>query len=193
MAKSAAEVVETTSIATGVLVLLLALWLLLGPRLRGHYLNEASLAALFGLITGITILMFQRYLARGVVKDLLAFDTSAFFLYLLPPVIFNAGLSMEKRHFFNNLGSIMCMGVLGTIICFLVISLVLATMTPFHLLRIQDCLALGAIFSATDSVATLQVLDPESQPVVFSLVFGEGIINDATSVVLLGAVAAVFP
>lgn len=47
---------------------------------------------------------------------------------------------------------------------------------------------MGAIFAATDSVATLQVLDRHSMPGLFSLVFGEGVINDATSVVLLGAV-----
>jgi hypothetical protein len=43
----------------------------------------------------------------------------------------------------------------------------------FHLSHLQDCLALGAIFSATDSVATLQVLSADSHPVLFSLVFGE--------------------
>ncbi len=53
----------------------------------------------------------------------------------------------------------------------------------------QDALALGAVFAATDSVATLQVLDRDRQPLLFGLVFGEGMINDATSVVLLSAVA----
>jgi hypothetical protein len=38
-----------------------------------------------------------------------------------------------------------------------------------------------------------QVLDVETMPLLFSLVFGEGIINDATSVVLLGAISRVFP
>jgi NhaP-type Na+/H+ or K+/H+ antiporter len=54
---------------------------------------------------------------------------------------------------------------------------------------LQDCLAMGAIFAATDSVATLQVLDRDAHPELFSLVFGEGVVNDAVSVVLLGAVA----
>lgn len=49
---------------------------------------------------------------------------------------------------------------------------------------------MGAIFAATDSVATLQVLDKDSMPGLFSLVFGEGVVNDAVSVVLLGAVAS---
>jgi hypothetical protein len=38
---------------------------------------------------------------------------------------------------------------------------------------------MGAIFAATDSVATLQVLDRETMPGLFSLVFGEGVVNDA--------------
>ena len=49
----------------------------------------------------------------------------------------------------------------------------------------QDCLALGAIFATTDSVAVLQVLEPDRAPLLFNLVFGEGVINDATTVALL--------
>ena len=49
----------------------------------------------------------------------------------------------------------------------------------------QDCLALGAIFAATDTVAVLQVIRPEEAGVLYSLVFGEGVMNDATSVALL--------
>ncbi len=52
----------------------------------------------------------------------------------------------------------------------------------------QDCLALGAIFATTDSVAVLQVLEEDRAPLLFSLVFGEGVINDATSVALLRTV-----
>lgn len=52
----------------------------------------------------------------------------------------------------------------------------------------QDCLALGAIFATTDSVAVIQVLEEERSPLLFSLVFGEGVINDATSVALLRTV-----
>ncbi|TXG63525.1 hypothetical protein EZV62_010519 [Acer yangbiense] len=38
--------------------------------------------------------------------------------------------------------------------------------------------------SATDSVCTLQVLNQEETPLLYSLVFGEGVVNDVTSVVL---------
>ncbi|MFS7976008.1 putative cation/H+ exchanger, cation/H+ exchanger, CPA1 family, na+/H+ exchanger [Helianthus anomalus] len=50
-------------------------------------------------------------------------------------------------------------------------------------LEIKDYLALGAIFSATDSVCTLQMLNQEETPLLYSLVFGEGVVNDATLVV----------
>ncbi len=62
-------------------------------------------------------------------------------------------------------------------------------LTPPRCPNLQDCLAMGAIFAATDSVAVLQVLNRNTNPLLFSLVFGEGIVNDATSVVLLGAIA----
>jgi len=57
----------------------------------------------------------------------------------------------------------------------------------------QDCLALGAIFATTDSVAVIQVLEEDRAPLLFSLVFGEGVINDATSVALLRTVQVLPP
>lgn len=45
----------------------------------------------------------------------------------------------------------------GTMVSAAVISAALYALTGMHQLRLADCLALGAIFSATDSVATLQV------------------------------------
>ncbi|KAJ8534424.1 hypothetical protein K7X08_016152 [Anisodus acutangulus] len=47
---------------------------------------------------------------------------------------------------------------------------------------------IGAIFSSTDTVCTLQVLHQDETPLLYSLVFGEGVVNDATSVVLFNAV-----
>ncbi|KAG4913975.1 hypothetical protein JHK84_054425 [Glycine max] len=55
-------------------------------------------------------------------------------------------------------------------------------------LDMGDYLAIGAIFAATDSVCTLQVLNQDETPLLYSLVFGEGVVNDATSVVLFNAI-----
>ncbi|XP_071738296.1 sodium/hydrogen exchanger 1-like [Rutidosis leptorrhynchoides] len=82
-------------------------------------------------------------------------------------------------------------GVIGTLISFAIISFGATQLfRKFDLgyLELKDYLALGAIFSATDSVCTLQVLNQEETPLLYSLVFGEGVVNDATSVVLFNAI-----
>ena len=48
------------------------------------------------------------------------------FLYvLLPPIIFEAGFSLSRRHFFNNLGTILLFAVAGTLLSTFVIGQVL--------------------------------------------------------------------
>lgn len=45
--------------------------------------------------------------------------------YLLPPIIFYAGLSVKKKQFFRNFGTIAAFGILGTYVAFALIALVL--------------------------------------------------------------------
>lgn len=42
----------------------------------------------------------------------------------------------------------------------------------------------SATVSATDSVAALTMIKPEKYPKLFSVVFGEGMINDAVSIII---------
>ncbi|XP_038972194.1 sodium/hydrogen exchanger 3-like [Phoenix dactylifera] len=87
--------------------------------------------------------------------------------------------------------TIMLFGAVGTLISFIIISLgaigIIKKM-DIGVLEIGDYLAVGAIFSATDSVCTLQVLSQDETPLLYSLVFGEGVVNDATSIVLFNAI-----
>ncbi|KAK9819478.1 hypothetical protein WJX81_001339, partial [Elliptochloris bilobata] len=185
------DVVEAYSFSTGVLVLLMVLWSSLGHHIasRTQYLGEWSAACAMGLITGLVILILQRYLNPDVVHQLLTFNPADFFTYLLPPIIFYAGLSVKKKQFFRNLGTIAAFGILGTYTAFALIALVLYGLAQLpNILNLSDCLALGVIFAATDSVAVLQVLRQDRAPLLYSLVFGEGVINDATAVALLRAV-----
>nr|KYP74394.1 Sodium/hydrogen exchanger 2 [Cajanus cajan] len=122
---------------------------------------------------------------------ILIFSEDLFFLYLLPPIIFNAGFQVKKKQFFKNFTTILLFGVIGTVISFCLISvgaLLLIQRIGISNLGIKDYLAIGAILSATDSVCTLQVLNQDETPFLYSIVFGEGVVNDATSIVLFNSV-----
>ncbi|GMN46487.1 hypothetical protein TIFTF001_015675 [Ficus carica] len=140
-----------------------------------------------GLCTGVIILLTS----GGKNSHLLVFSEDLFFIYLLPPIIFNAGFQVKKKQFFRNFMTIMLFGAVGTLISFCIISLGAAHLFQkmnLGTLKMGDYLAIGAIFSATDSVCTLQVLNQDETPLLYSLVFGEGVVNDATSVVLFKAI-----
>ncbi|XP_059659498.1 sodium/hydrogen exchanger 1-like [Cornus florida] len=167
--------------------------LLCGCIVIGHLLEEnrwinESITALFiGLCTGTIILVTT----GGKSSRILEFNEELFFIYLLPPIIFNAGFQVKKKQFFRNFMTITLFGVVGTLISFGIISFgatQLFKKLDIGFLEIGDYLAIGAIFSATDSVCTLQVLNQDETPLLYSIVFGEGVVNDATSVVLFNAI-----
>eukprot|EP00775_Hariotina_reticulata_P008651 gene8651-8832_t len=94
--------------------------------------------------------------------------------------------------FFRNITIIFTFGFLGTLTSASVISIAAAaTLQALGLapqLLLQSALALGAVCACSDTVAILQIIDRSAYPVLHSIVFGEGIVNDAVAVVLLGAV-----
>ncbi|KAK3023680.1 hypothetical protein RJ639_043561 [Escallonia herrerae] len=101
------------------------------------------------------------------------------------------GFQVKKKQFFRNFITIMLFGAVGTLISCAVITFGVTQVfkkLDIGSLDIGDYLAIGAIFAATDSVCTLQVLNQDKTPLLYSLVFGEGVVNDATSVVLFNAI-----
>ncbi|XP_047958974.1 sodium/hydrogen exchanger 2-like [Salvia hispanica] len=168
-------------------VTLLCACIVIGHLLEeSRWINESITALIIGLGTGVVILL----LSGGKNTHLFVFSEDLFFIYLLPPIIFNAGFQVKKKQFFRNFATIMMFGAIGTLVSFTIISLgAIATIGEMDLgLDIGDYLAIGAIFAATDSVCTLQVLCQDETPLLYSLVFGEGVVNDATSVVLFNAI-----
>eukprot|EP00884_Botryococcus_braunii_P015756 jgi/Botrbrau1/2864/Bobra.0036s0009.1 len=184
--------VEQSSFTMGILVLLMVLWSSVGHQIaaRTKYIGDASTACAMGLFTGLAVLVLQRYISADAVHQLLTFNPAEFFTYLLPPIIFYAGLSVKKKQFFRNFSSITLFGVLGTYISSAVIAgtLFVVSRLPGNSLVTLDSLALGVIFAATDSVSVIQVLQQDRAPLLYSLVFGEGVLNDAVSVALLRVV-----
>ncbi|MQL72410.1 hypothetical protein Taro_004750 [Colocasia esculenta] len=177
-----------TVVSVTVFVALLCLCILVGHLLENNrWANESITSLLLGLCAGSLTLLASKWRS----SRLLAFDEELFFIYLLPPIIFNAGFQVKKKQFFHNFSMIVLFGVVGTFISFCLISVgsyFLFQEIGATSFGTQYFLAIGAIFSATDSVCTLQVLNQEETPLLYSLVFGEGVVNDATSIVLFNTV-----
>nr|AYK03152.1 sodium/hydrogen antiporter 1 [Camellia sinensis] len=177
-----------TVIAVTVFITLLCACIVIGHLLEeNRWANESITALLLGLATGLVVLL----ITKGQSSRLLVFSEDLFFIYLLPPIIFNAGFQVKKKQFFKNFSIILMFGICGTIISFCLISVGaywLFKWIGVKSLEIKDYLAIGAILSATDSVCTLQVLNQDDTPFLYSVVFGEGVVNDATSIVLFNAV-----
>ncbi|KAL2345748.1 hypothetical protein Fmac_007033 [Flemingia macrophylla] len=176
-------------VSMNIFVALLCACIVIGHLLEeNRWVNESITALLIGLCTGVVILL----LSRGKSSHLLVFSEDLFFIYLLPPIIFNAGFQVKKKQFFVNFMTITLFGAVGTLISCSVITFgatqIFKRMSIGKKLEIGDYLAIGAIFAATDSVCTLQVLNQDDTPLLYSLVFGEGVVNDATSVVLFNAI-----
>ncbi|KAI5398437.1 sodium/hydrogen exchanger 2 [Lathyrus oleraceus] len=175
-------------VSMNLFVALLCACIVLGHLLEeNRWMNESITALLIGICTGVFILL----LSGGKSSHILVFSEDLFFIYLLPPIIFNAGFQVKKKQFFVNFMTITSFGAIGTLISCCVITLG-ATQAFKRMdigpLEVGDYLAIGAIFAATDSVCTLQVLNQDETPLLYSLVFGEGVVNDATSVVLFNAI-----
>ncbi|XP_061945518.1 sodium/hydrogen exchanger 1-like isoform X1 [Populus nigra] len=178
----------STIIALCVFFALLCACIIIGHLLEeNRWANESITALLLGLCAGGVVFLIR----KGASSHLLKFSEDLFFLYLLPPIIFNAGFQVKKKRFFKNFSTILLFGIFGTVISFCIISLGVFWIfrkIGVKSLSLKDHLAIGAIMSATDSVCTLQVLSQDETPFLYSIVFGEGVVNDATSIVLFNSV-----
>lgn len=164
--------------------------LFLGYSLKKHkvfYLPESGAAMLFGLLIGGLITLAGRQESESV-----SFKPEVFFFGLLPPIIFEAGFTLKRRNFFRNMTSILMFAVLGTVVSTLVIAyglfgLAKAGIVPLNANDPLECLMFGSLISAVDPVATLAILGSDeinADPLLYSLVFGESVLNDAVSIVL---------
>mmetsp|Transcript_11268 Transcript_11268/g.15048 ORF Transcript_11268/g.15048 Transcript_11268/m.15048 type:complete len:580 (-) Transcript_11268:264-2003(-) len=154
---------------------------------RIYHIPESAAAMIVGIVSG--------GIARLVVKDLTLFEFSPeiFFFVLLPPIIFEAGYSLNKKQFFENIGAIAVYAVVGTVISTFIVGYATFYAAKIGLIRDIDstnpmeALLFGALISAVDPVATLSIMgSPELQcdQLLYSLVFGESVLNDAVAIVL---------
>ncbi|XP_006202839.2 sodium/hydrogen exchanger 9 isoform X1 [Vicugna pacos] len=139
----------------------------------------------------------------NAILEKMTFDPEIFFNVLLPPIIFHAGYSLKKRHFFQNLGSILTYAFLGTAISCIVIGLIIYGFVKAMVYADQlkngdfhftDCLFFGSLMSATDPVTVLAIFhELHVDPDLYTLLFGESVLNDAVAIVLTYSISIYSP
>ncbi|KAM9959431.1 hypothetical protein ACTFIR_000506 [Dictyostelium discoideum] len=170
------------------LILLSMLVIYVLTRINIHYIPESLAVVIYGIIIGIII----KYSNVDTFKHLASYNPNEFFLFILPLIIFETGLTLNKKEFFRNIKSILVLATIGTLIAFLLTGFGLYLLGIWGVspkITLFESLLVSSISSATDPVATLgifKVLDVD--PTLFLIVLGESILNDAVSVILYDSV-----
>lgn len=143
------------------------------------------------------------YFGYTQINDILEFSESLFFFVCLPPIVFSAGYNMKRKKFFQHFNYIALFGIAGTFACFVLFSLLTSLlfyiqpmekyipetgMTEEFRLTLREILLLCSLMCSSDVVAAVSLIDFQKEPKLFSMVFGEGITNDAVSIILFNTV-----
>jgi sodium/hydrogen exchanger 8 len=154
-----------------------------------YYLPESAASILVGVVIG----GIARISVNQDDLDLFQFSPELFFFVLLPPIIFEAGYSLHRKNFFQNLGAITLYAMFGTMASTFVVGYGFFYLAKYEIItgidtnNPMEALLFGALISAVDPVATLSIMgSPELQcdELLYSLVFGESVLNDAIAIVL---------
>ncbi|XP_034290857.1 sodium/hydrogen exchanger 2-like [Pantherophis guttatus] len=170
----------------------ITLWILLASLAKiGFHLfeklpsvvPESCLLIVVGLIMGGIIFGLND-------KSPPVMDSDIFFLYLLPPIVLDAGYFMPSRPFFENIGTILLYAVVGTIWNVFGIGFSLYVICQADVFQLGDIsllhnLLFSSLIAAVDPVAVLSVFEEiHVNEKLHILVFGESLLNDAVTIVL---------
>lgn len=86
-----------------------------------HVFPESVAAIIFGIIVGLFIKYF--YHSNSLLK-ILSFEPHTFFLFLLPPIMYEAGFSLKASIFFRSFMTISAYAILATIIASTVFTII---------------------------------------------------------------------
>lgn len=192
--KGEAEEEKHSSMTIFFVLMVIALCILMVHVLiqkKMHFLPESVAIVCLGAGIGLVLKLISNENFGNWQKEE-AFPPTTFFLLLLPPIIFESGYNLHKGNFFQNIGSILVFAIMGTVISALVIGggvyLLGLADVAYRLTFLESC-AFGALISAVDPVATLAIFAAlDVDPVLYMLVFGESVLNDAVSIVLTSTV-----
>ncbi|XP_031476735.1 sodium/hydrogen exchanger 6-like [Nymphaea colorata] len=188
---------EQQAAGVGILlqIMMLVLSFVLGHVLRRHkfyYFPEASASLLIGLTVGGLANISN---TETNIRTWFNFHEEFFFLFLLPPIIFQSGFSLQPKPFFSNFGAIVTFAILGTFIASIVTGLLVylgGLMFLMYKLPFVESMMFGSLISATDPVTVLSIFQELGTDVnLYALVFGESVLNDAMAISLYRTMSSV--
>lgn len=160
-------------------LVVLAVLAIAGASVLGGRIRVASPLLLVAVGIGVSLLPFVP-----------AFEVEPEWILtgVLPPLLYSASVSMPAMDFRREFSAIGGLSVLLVIISAVVLGLFFSAVIPD--LPLAWGIALGAIVSPTDAVATSIVKRIGVSPRVVAILEGESLLNDATALVLLRAAVA---
>lgn len=149
-----------------------------------RWLPEAAGCILVGVASGFAASYFPH-------QDF-SFDGNWFLRILVPPIVFEAALSIDKKSFHRHLVPIIIYSTIGTVFAtFLTASIVYngtRWMGRFcESIPYIESLIFGSLISSIDPIAVLSVLSNMGMTdtdTLYVLVFGESLLNDGVAIVL---------
>ena len=152
------------------------------PKMHSVF-PESCILIIFGIVIGFIVFFSSD-------EPPYTFTPQLFFLLLLPLIILDAGYFMPNRMFFEHLGTVLLMAVVGTIWNMLTIGGGLYACGQGGLFGddppdILETFLFSSLISAVDPVAVLALFDEiKAEEIIYIVVFGESLLNDAVTVVL---------
>jgi len=177
-----------SSYALLILILLLIVAFFTSYILRSKKI-QAVHETVISIFAGMLVGLILRLTVVTSVLDAVSFDYQFFFNLLLPPIILASGYELHQANFFRNIGTILTFAFAGTFISALVLGVILWLWTRFPLegldITFVEAMSVGATLSATDPVTILAIFNTyKVDPKLYTIIFGESILNDAIAIVL---------
>lgn len=120
-----------------------------------------------------------------------AFDGDMFLRIMVPPIVFEAAVKINKQSFRRHVVPICIFAVVGTLASTAFTAFILykgsTMLTYVTTIPMKESLIFGALISSIDPIAVLSVLNNmgmTDQDTIYVLIFGESLLNDGVAIVL---------
>lgn len=147
-----------------------------------RWLPEAAGCIMVGVTVGYILTFYPHH-------DI-SFDGNWFLRIMVPPIVFEAALSIDKRSFSRHIVPILFYAVLGTLIATGATAFVVhegSKLLHCETIPYAEALTFGALISSIDPIAVLSVLSNmgmTDQDTIYVVIFGESLLNDGVAIVL---------